>query len=199
MEKLSTIISNLCNSNGELKITLKTLQEQLKQQGLGLWIILLSLPSALPVPAPGYSTPFGIILAWMGVLLLRGKNQLNLPQKWQNHEIRLPAKAMRLSIKLLTFIEYFVKPARLPRLKKFLNMKVIGLNVFTLACIMALPIPLTNTAPAAVILLFGVGLLENDGLLLFFCQMGAFALISIYILVTFYIGLFGVESLTKLF
>lgn len=199
MEKLSTIISNLCNKKGELKISLKDLQAELKQQGLGLWIILLSFPSALPIPAPGYSTPFGIILAWIGILLLRNKNQLNLPAKWQKHEIYLPTKAIRLGLKCLTFIERFVRPARLPKLKKFLNIKIIGLNIFVLACIMALPIPLTNTAPAAVIFLFGMGLLENDGLLLFFSQIGSFILISIYILIIFYIGLFGTEALAKLF
>lgn len=199
MEKLSTIISNLCTEKGELKITLKALQTELKQQGLGLWIILLSFPSALPIPAPGYSTPFGLILAWIGLLLLQKKNQLNLPEKWQKHEIHLPAKAIHLGLKCLTFIERFVHPARLPKVKKFLNIKIIGLNIFVLACIMALPIPLTNTAPAAVIFLFGIGLLENDGLLLFFCQIGSFILISIYILLVFYIGLFGIESLGKLF
>ena len=195
MEKLSTIISNLCNEKGELKISLKDLQAEVKQQGLGFWIILLSLPSALPVPAPGYSTPLGIILAWIGILLLRNKNQLNLPAKWQKHEIHLSAKAIRLGLKCLTFIEKFVRPSRFPRFKKILNIKIIGLNIFVLACIMALPIPLTNTAPAAVIFLFGMGLLENDGLLLFFCQMGTFILIGIYVLV----AIFGVECLTNLF
>lgn len=199
MEKLSTTISNLCNKKGELRISLRNLQSELKQQGLGLWIILLSFPSALPIPAPGYSTPFGIMLAWIGLLLLQKKNQLNLPKKWQKHEIHLPAKAIRLGLKFLTFIEKFVRPARFPKLKKFLNIKIIGLNIFVLSCIMALPIPLTNTAPAGVILLFGIGLLENDGLLLFFSQIGSFILISIYILLIFYIGLFGIESLGKLF
>ncbi len=199
MEKLSTIISNLCTENGDLKISLKELQNQLKQQGLGLWIILLSLPSALPIPAPGYSTPFGLILAWIGILLLQNKTQLNLPPKWQQRELHLSAKIIQLGLKFLTFIERFVKPARFPKLKKILHLKVIGLNIFILACIMALPIPLTNTAPAAIILLFGIGLLENDGLLLFFCQIGSFILINIYVLLIFYIGFFGIESLTKLF
>ena len=194
MEKLSTIISNLCNKNGELKISLKDLQAEVKQQGLGFWIILLSLPSALPVPAPGYSTPLGIILAWIGILLLCNKKQLNLPQKWQNHEIHLSSKAIRLGLKILIFIEKFVRPFRLPRVKKLLNLKIIGLNITILACIMALPIPLTNTAPAIVIFLFGMGLLENDGLLLFFCQIGTFILIGIYA----FVAIFGVECLKNL-
>ena len=36
----------------------------------GFLFVILSLPSALPVPAPGYSIPFGIVGALGGHLLL---------------------------------------------------------------------------------------------------------------------------------
>jgi hypothetical protein len=64
---------------------------------------------------------------------------------------------------------------------------------------MALPIPLTNTLPAAIILLLGVGLLEKDGLFLCFAQICSLIAISIYIFAGYWISVFGIEGLVKLF
>ena len=44
--------------------------------------------------------------------------------------------------------------------------------ILIMACLMMLPIPLTNTAPAMVIFLIGIGLSEEDGLL----AIGAFTI-----------------------
>lgn len=195
MERLSEQIRHLCNEQGELSTTLSELNHRLQEQSLGIFIILLSFPSALPVPAAGYSTPFGILLMWTGILLMRGKRQLQLPQKWLQKPFKLSAKIIACGIRFITFLEKFVHPNRAVRLCRFMNVRFIGLNIFILALIMAIPIPLTNTIPAGGILLFGLGLLENDGLILFLAQCCSLMLIAIYITAAFWVATFGLESL----
>ena len=42
-----------------LKVTLSELLLIAEERTFGFLFVLLSLPSALPIPAPGYSIPFG--------------------------------------------------------------------------------------------------------------------------------------------
>lgn len=199
MEKLSVTIEHLCDTSGALNTTLTQLQSKLKEQGLGFWIILISLPSALPIPAPGYSTPLGLILLWIGSLLVRNKTYINFPQKWAHRSFSLPPKIVKYSIKFLKFIELFVHPHRYFTLCYIFNKTIIGINICILATIMAIPIPFTNTAPAGLILLFGLGLLEKDGLLLLITQILTLITIGIYAFSAFWILSFGIESFQKLF
>ncbi|MBP5191156.1 MAG: exopolysaccharide biosynthesis protein [Opitutales bacterium] len=195
MERLSEQIRHLCNEQGELSTTLSELNHRLQEQSLGIFIILLSFPSALPIPAAGYSTPFGILLMWTGILLMRGKRQLQLPKKWLQKPLKLSAKMIGCGIRFIAFLEKFIHPNRAASLCRFLNVRFIGLNIFLLALIMAIPIPLTNTIPGGSILLFGLGLLENDGLVLFFAQCLSLVLITIYTAAAFWVATFGLESL----
>jgi hypothetical protein len=55
----------------------------------GFLLVILSLPSALPVPAPGYSVPFGILIFILAVQLIIGAKTPWLPPKMMNHAIKL--------------------------------------------------------------------------------------------------------------
>jgi hypothetical protein len=59
--------------------TLGELRTALWDRGFGLSMLLLSLPSALPVPAPGYSTPFGIALVGLAAQMMMGRPTPWLP------------------------------------------------------------------------------------------------------------------------
>ena len=123
---------------------------------------------ALPLPAPGYATPFGIIMAIIGSQIFLGKSSLWLPDKLMNRT---------LSHKMLDFcisngriplrvVEILIRP-RLSRLARSKTMlRLLGIIVTMMACCMTLPIPLTNTAPSFVIFILAAGILEEDGLTL---------------------------------
>ena len=197
-ERLSKQILSLCNDKGELVTTLSALNDQLKDQSLGVFIILLSFPSALPVPAAGYSTPFGILLLWIGWLFLRGDQQIQLPNKWFNKPFKINAKIVRGGIKLITFLEKFIHPNRAPKLYRLINRRLVGINLMLLALIMALPIPLTNTFPAAIILLFSLGLLEADGIILSIAQCLSIFAIGLYVTAVLIAGIFGLTTLKQI-
>ena len=194
MKKLSNILIEQKQADGSLKLTFNQLQTLLQDQGMGLWIVFLALPSALPVPAMGYSTPFGLALAYLSIRFIQGKTQFAIPKKWSNKALKLPAKITHQAIRFLKLIEHFIHPQRFPLANRFFTRPVVGVNMLILSIIMALPIPLTNTVPAFIILLFGLGLMENDGLTLCLCQIASLLLISGYLLVGFWIITFGLES-----
>ena len=47
-------------------VTVGQILDRVSTKGFGIFLAVLSLPSALPVPAPGYSIPFGIVLLVLG-------------------------------------------------------------------------------------------------------------------------------------
>ncbi len=194
MKKLSNILIEQKQVDGSLKLTFNQLQALLQDQGMGIWIVLLALPSALPVPAMGYSTPFGLALAYLSIRFIQGRTQFSIPKKWGNKTLKLPAKIMMQAIRFLKLVEHFIHPQRFSMANRLFKRPVVGINMLILSIIMALPIPLTNTVPAFIILLFGLGLMEGDGLTLCLCQIASLLLISGYLLVGFWIVTFGLDS-----
>ncbi len=70
------------------------------------------------------------------------------------------------SIPFIEKIEQYVKPRWL-----FLTLPpisfLVGLVVVGLACIVMLPLPLSNLPPAIALLILSIGLLERDGVIIF--------------------------------
>ncbi|WP_158279875.1 exopolysaccharide biosynthesis protein [Coraliomargarita sinensis] len=142
------------------------------EKGFGLVLMVLSLPSALPVPAPGYSTPFGIVIGLIALQMILGRQALWIPEKLKGVRIK-PSLANRMlgtAAKFLKKIERLIRP-RQRWIRSRAGQAGLACVILIMACLMMLPIPLTNTFPAMVIFLIGIGLSEEDGLL----ALGAFA------------------------
>jgi hypothetical protein len=170
--------------------SLGNLSLKIGDKGFGLLLVILSLPSALPVPAPGYSTPFGIAIMLIALQMLRGRHSLWLPPRIQ--KVKIPAKlCQRMSSvagKFLRATEHWIKP-RQRWIASRGGHAALATVIVIMASLMILPIPLTNTFPAMVIFLIGVGLAEEDGLLaLLAFAVGALAILLysyvIYLLIT---------------
>ncbi|WP_041619166.1 exopolysaccharide biosynthesis protein [Stanieria cyanosphaera] len=147
-----------------------TLAEILNLAGeriFGFLLVILSFPSALPIPAPGYSIPFGILMFILALQLICGRQR-----PW------LPAKMMKASMKLETVqgvikagnpwlqkIEALSKP-RLSYICTGLTGRIIlGIAIALMSISMMIPIPGTNTLPAMGIWVTGFGLMEDDGVI----------------------------------
>lgn len=179
MAKASEKLKSLLSEDDSLSISLRELFSHFEEKIFGFLFVFLSLPSALPLPAPGYSTPFGIALMIIAGQLAIGKKIPWCPEKFLAKNIVLHKKLCNFALKFLKFLEKFSKP-RFLHARKLIGNKLIGSTIVVLATIMALPIPLTNTLPAAIILLFGLGFLEEDGLLLVATQAIAVIAILVY-------------------
>ena len=131
----------------------------------GFLFIILALPSALPIPAPGYSIPFGIVMFFLAAQLIIGRQRPWLPEKMMNKSIKLSQAQgfVKAGIPWLKRIEALTHP-RISYVCTSLPGKVIiGTAIALMSICMMIPIPGTNTVPAMGIFIVGFGLQEDDG------------------------------------
>ncbi|MEM9293410.1 MAG: exopolysaccharide biosynthesis protein [Acidobacteriota bacterium] len=166
--RLSKELQELLDALDGQDTTLGALVDAIGERGFCLLLAVLALPAALPVPAPGYATPFGLLMIGLGFQMFRGRPTPTLPAAARRR--RIGYKTLERTIRGAGFplrvAEFLVRP----RLRRFASSRgtqsLLGIAVTAMACFMCLPIPLTNTAPSFVIFLLACGLLEEDGLLL---------------------------------
>ncbi len=148
--------------------TVGELMDLIADRGFGLLLLILALPAALPIPAPGYATPFGIAMVILAGQLVAGRSTPWLPDFIRRRSI--PYKMLDFSVRNgtlpLRVVELLIRPRLqgLSRSGAFLSL--LGLLIAVMAALMSLPIPLTNTAPSFVIFVLAAGMLEEDGLIL---------------------------------
>ncbi|MBD2359481.1 exopolysaccharide biosynthesis protein [Tolypothrix sp. FACHB-123] len=158
-----------------------------KERTFGFLLVILSLPSALPIPAPGYSVPFGILIFLLAIQMIAGSKTLWLPQKMINHPIKLETAqgVVKTGIPWLRRIEAIARPRLSYICVTLPGRVVIGSAIALMAISMMIPIPGTNTLPAMGIFVTSFGLLEDDGAIslggLVLCLMGAILTSSILI------------------
>ena len=75
---LGETLQELLKADDEHGISISEITRAVGEKGFGLLLIVLSLPSALPVPAPGYSTPFGLMMALIALQMIRGLSLIHI-------------------------------------------------------------------------------------------------------------------------
>lgn len=144
-------------------------------KSFGMALILLSMPSAIPLPAAGYSIPFGFCIAIIAIQMLIGRKKLGLPGRLR--KVRLPSKfaekMAQFSFWALKKIECSVKPRHL-WVHGRTGHRMLSIAVLIMAIFMMIPIPGTNTLPAISVFVIGVSISEKDGLI---ALMAAFSCI----------------------
>jgi hypothetical protein len=193
---LGETLQELLNANDERGLSISEITCAVGEKGFGLLLIVLSLPSALPIPAPGYSTPFGVVMALIALQMIGGRKAVWLPQGLGTIRIKpkLAKTMLNTASKFLSKIERYIRP-RLKWIRGRIGQVSLAFIVLNMACLMMLPIPLTNTFPAMVIFMIGVGLSEEDGLL----AIGAFTVgccaLLLYAGIVYIILTQGVEAI----
>ena len=171
------------------KVTLSEILTLAGERIFGFLFVILALPSALPVPAPGYSIPFGIAIFFLAIQLIIGRDRPWLPAKIMNGSMSL--NNVRGFVKKGNFWLRKIEALSKPRLSyvctSIVGRVVIGIAIALMSVSMMIPIPGTNTLPAIGIFVTGFGLIEDDGLISLFglivCAMGAALSISIFVAV----------------
>lgn len=170
-------------------VTLQDLLAIAGERVFGFLFVLLALPSALPVPAPGYSLPFGIVLFLLAAQLVIGRQEPWVPQYFAKRSISLPKvqSFLKAGLPWLKRIEAIARPRLLPVCTTPVGRVIIGCAIALMSISMMIIIPGTNTLPAIGIFVTGFGLLEDDGAIslggLVICLCGAAVTLSILIAV----------------
>lgn len=198
-ESLSDSLNHLLQNNVGASISLNTILDTVGDKSFGLLLMLLSLPSALPVPAAGYSTPFGAIMMVLGFQMLFAKHTPWLPQFAKKRSIGsgLIQKMVGAADWFLKKIEHLIRP-RMGIFCSRAGHVFLGGLVIIMSFLMILPIPLTNTAPAMVIFLIGTALSEEDGLLAFLAMIISILAIGLYSFVLYIFFKYGIDGVLQL-
>jgi len=147
------------------KVTLTDILNLSGERTFGFLFVLLALPSALPIPAPGYSIPFGIVMFVLAMQLIAGRQRPWLPASWKQKGFGLTQiqKMVKKGVPWLKRIEVLSRPRLTPVCTSYPGRIVIGVAIALMSVCMMIPIPGTNTLPAIGIFVTGFGLLDDDG------------------------------------
>ena len=145
-------------------VTLGDMAEFLGDRSIGGLLLILALPMALPVPAPGISVLFGVPLIVISAQLALGYRRAWLPG-------RLARRSVSPSV-FLTIIDRMLPTLR--RLERIVRPRAgwlagpwtrapVGIVCLVLAIIITLPVPLGHVVPGTAISVLALGLIERDG------------------------------------
>jgi hypothetical protein len=162
--RLSTILAQF-DDHPEDKLPLGTVLDATRHAGFGFLIAFLALCA---LPLPGLGGPMGIAIAFLGVQLAVGREHPWLPQILRRRAISQRARRWlgeRLA-RATSRLERLIKP-RWAFLFRREMWWLVGLGLLLQGLGLALPIPLpgSNLIFIVPIVLYAIGLLEDDGVL----------------------------------
>lgn len=150
------------------KVTLAQLEELLEGRGFVTLVLILSLPFIQPIPVPGLSILFGLVILMLGLRVTLG-HHAGLPAFLRKKELETTS-VMRLTEaarKIFAKVEGLFR-RRLPILLGTPGQNIAGLSLMLNGIALSLPLPpvilFSNGLPAFSVFLICLGLLERDGL-----------------------------------
>jgi hypothetical protein len=152
---------------GDQPVRLGALFEATQGRGYQLLLLLITLPFVTPIPLPGFSIPFGIVVALLGARMALGQKPW-LPRRLLERELppRFLGKFLSAASRVVTWIEYFLRP-RLPFVRNhvvFARLAGLLIALSGLFLLLPLPLPFSNSLPAWTVILLAAGALGRDGL-----------------------------------
>ena len=156
------------NEKLEGNLSYQYILQALGDRAFGIALLFFSLPSVLPFSAmPGVSVIFSLPIAIFALQMIFARKTIWLPEYLGIRTIS-HAKVAKIIYRV---VPYLVKLERLskPRwpLMNCRTMEVInGITIFCLALLLMLPLPFSNLFLGTFIIIFSVGIVEKDGVLI---------------------------------
>ncbi len=178
----------LLEKSNNQPLSIKSILKILSGNGRYLLIILFALPFCQPIQIPGLSLPFGLAIALIGIRSAFG-HRIWLPKFILSKKIQPDAlkKIVKNSLRFLKKMKKWIHP-RLSFLcvHPYLHM-LNGLVIAFLGIFLALPlpIPLSNLLAGWGILFMGLGMLEEDGLLVAVSYLLCLAIVLFFVAIGF--------------
>jgi hypothetical protein len=180
----SEVLLALVRAHAGERMTIQDIIDGLGERSFGFVLLLFGLASA--IAPPGVATFTAIPLMFFGLQMLARYRTPWLPRSIAGRGFVKTdlEKTIVRGVPTMKWIERFCRP-RLLFLIGPLGERLLGLLIFVLAVVIALPGPLTNAPPGFAIAFMSIAIIERDGLLVF-----AGVLASIFAL---YLGVLGLH------
>lgn len=164
--RTSELIAALPDSFPGETLSLRELVSALRNRVFGMGILLFAIPNIFPMP-PGIPAISGAILMLLGGQLALGHTSLWLPDRLARRTIGRDTLT-RIAARSLPWIKRFESLSK-PRMDSFTSpmaARGVGAMIFVLGLVLLAPFPLLgNIPPGIAACVFGLGLVERDGLI----------------------------------
>ena len=162
------------------KLSLKEMVEAFGERGFGAVILMLSLMALIPWP-PGGKAVFSVPIILIAAELALQRDKVWLP-RWLMKATVSRATYQTASQKILPRlrqIERLTRP-RLPALTGEAADVVVGVICILLALMMALPVPFGDALPGLTLAIFGLAIIQRDGVFIIAGLIGT-AICGVYL------------------
>lgn len=139
--------------------------ETMGRTSIAFTILFLAIPALTPIPGP-FGMVFGTALALVSLQIVAGGRKVWLPAVIRNRQVSPTALdlVVRHAVPVIARVEKVVRAGRLKVLTGPRVQVLLGIPVFLLAVVIALPIPFGNILPVFSLVVLAVALMERDGL-----------------------------------
>ncbi|GLH82420.1 hypothetical protein SSBR45G_73290 [Bradyrhizobium sp. SSBR45G] len=139
--------------------------DRLESEGLGLTLLLLTIPALIPLPGP-FGMVFGTMVALVALQILFGAERLWLPESLRRRPVpqRLLRKVIRAGLDWAGVAERSLREDRLVWLTGRTARMLLALPLLLMAVTIILPIPMGNVMPALALIAASIGFMAADGL-----------------------------------
>jgi len=168
-KRLSVELQDLSEALSHSDFTIGELMNRLEGRVYSLFLVLLALPFCQPISLPGLSTPFGLVIALLGIRFAFKKKPW-VPKRLL--KTRIPDKflpsLLRVSGRLLGWFERLLHPRMTYLFDFHVTQLVSGLAIACCGAVLLLPLPIpfSNMIPALPILMIAWSISERDGVML---------------------------------
>lgn len=163
---LSSQLGRLAAQFKDRPVRLGELADVLQLRGYNALLIFLAFPFVTPIPLPGFSTVFGLVIALLGVRMMLAQKPW-LPSRLTARELpaRFLPKLLLAASRGFGKLEKLLKPRLLYPEYPAAYQRASGaiVAVCGLLLLLPLPVPFSNALPALTIILLAAAGLERDG------------------------------------
>lgn len=190
-------LAKMAEAFSDRPVRMSEILQATKGRGFDLLLVCISLPFVTPIPLPGLSIPFGLVVALIGGRLAVGRRPW-LPQRVLSK--KLPPQFLSKLLKAAGWVLRILEMALKPRLafvhESLVFRRAAGTLVMLsgLFLILPLPLPFSNSLPAWTVLLIAAGALERDGVA-FLGGCAMFAVTAAYFALLAFGGAHAIDSL----
>jgi len=181
-------------------VRLDTLLTETKGRGFHFLLLIVALPFVGPIPLPGFSIPFGMVVTILGMRLALGRPPW-LPRMLRERELppRFVDQVLRGAIRLMEWIEIFLRPRFGFVVSHEIFSRSAGflIGISGLMLMLPFPLPFSNSLPAWTVIFLAAGALGHDGLF-FVIGCGSFVLSLVFFTLVAVGGVEAMEQLSRL-
>lgn len=174
-------------------VRLAEILEATQGRGYHLLLLLIALPFVGPIPLPGFSIPFGLVVSLLGLRLALDRGPW-LPQRLLQREMSTRAlrRVLGATGRVVQALEILVRPRLgfVPKHRVFSRIAGGLIAASGVLLMLPFPLPFSNSLPAWTVLLLSAGALGRDGLFFF----GGCAMFLISVAFFAFVALSGAEA-----